>query len=175
MATGLVLAAAFSRILPHPYNFTPIGGMALFAGAVFSRHAYSWAIPFLALWISDLVLNNTIYSSFYTGFQWMGHPGTILGFALIFLLGRAARGGWQPLRLAGLSLGGSLVFFLVSNFTCWAAPASLYSKDAPGLLACYAAGLPFFGGTLVGDLFYNTVLFGGWYLLSQRQPQLQTV
>ncbi len=31
----ITLAAALMRLLPHPYNFTPVAGMALFGGAHF--------------------------------------------------------------------------------------------------------------------------------------------
>jgi hypothetical protein len=175
LAIGLVLAAAFSRILPHPHNFTPIGGMALFAGAVFSRNRLGWMIPFVALWLSDLVLNNTIYAHYYEGFRWLGNGATLLSFALIFLMGRLAIRDWKPMRLITLSLSGSVLFFLITNGAAWASAMSPYSKDLPGLMTCYAAGIPFFGGTVAGDLFYNTVLFGGWYLLTSRQPRLVTV
>lgn len=174
-AIALVLAAAFSRILPHPYNFTPIGGMALFAGAVFSRHRWSWLLPFIALWFSDLVLNNTVYAGLYEGFRWFSHASVLIAFALIFLMGRVGVREWKPVRLLGLSLAGSMLFFLITNGAAWASVASPYSKDLPGLMSAYVAGIPFFGGTVAGDLFYNTVLFGGWYLIGQREIRLARV
>ncbi len=33
----MVVAAAASRLLPHPMNFAPITAMALFGGATFER------------------------------------------------------------------------------------------------------------------------------------------
>lgn len=35
--TLMILLAAMSRLLPHPPNFAPIGGMALFGAAYFSK------------------------------------------------------------------------------------------------------------------------------------------
>jgi hypothetical protein len=35
-------------------------------------------------------------------------------------------------------------------------------------MACYAAGIPFFGGTIAGDLFYSAVLFGAVELAKPR-------
>ena len=172
VAVVMVLAAAFSRLLPHPYNFTPLGGMALFAGAVFQRFKFSWLIPFVALWISDLFLNNLVYSQYNDGFAWFSQGGVLLAFVLIFLLGRLGIRQWQPLRIASLSFLGAIVFFLVTNFTSWASATSLYTNDFSGLVACYAAGIPFFGGTVSGDLFYGLLLFGGWYLITKPKTTL---
>lgn len=170
IAIALIFAAAFSRLLPHPYNFTPLGGMALFAGAAFRKWSWSWTIPFLGLWVSDLILNNTVYARPEVGFQWFSDPGVLLAFAGIFLMGRLAV-RWRPMQVLGLSLSASLLFFLVTNFTVWAGPQSFYTKDLSGLLSCYAAGIPFFGGTIAGDLFYSTLIFGGWFLVNRSKHQ----
>lgn len=175
IAGAMILVAAFSRLLPHPHNFTPIGGMALFAGAVFQRYRFSWLVPFLALWLSDLVLNNVFYSHFYEGFRWFSNGGVLLAFGVIFLLGRIAISRWKPARILALALTGSVLFFLITNFFAWAGPFSIYPKDLSGLVASYIAGIPFFWNTLAGDLFYNTVLFGGWYLINQRQAEIRLV
>ncbi|MEP5048623.1 MAG: DUF6580 family putative transport protein, partial [Balneola sp.] len=37
LITGLLLLAAISRMIPHPYNFAPIGAMSLFGAAYFSN------------------------------------------------------------------------------------------------------------------------------------------
>jgi hypothetical protein len=37
----------------------------------------------------------------------------------------------------------------------------------PGLTACYVAALPFFRNEIVGDLFYASLLFGGFALLER--------
>ena len=40
---SITLAAAVMRLLPHPYNFTPIAGMALFGGAHFRDRRVAFA------------------------------------------------------------------------------------------------------------------------------------
>ena len=35
--TLMILAAAASRLLPHPYNFPPVAAIALFSGAQFEH------------------------------------------------------------------------------------------------------------------------------------------
>jgi hypothetical protein len=60
----------------------------------------------------------------------------------------------------------SLIFFITTNFAVWAFSA-LYSLDMAGLLNCYAAGLPFLKYTVIGDLFWAAVLFGGAWLVQR--------
>jgi hypothetical protein len=33
LLTGMILAAALSRLIPHPPNFSPVAALALFGGA----------------------------------------------------------------------------------------------------------------------------------------------
>jgi hypothetical protein len=61
-----------------------------------------------------------------------------------------------------------MVFFLVSNFSVWL-ESGMYPKSVAGLLACYAAGLPFLGNTVFGDLFYSAVMFGSYAWVMQKQ------
>jgi hypothetical protein len=53
------------------------------------------------------------------------------------------------------------LFFLVTNFGWWAT-GSIYEPTFAGLVQCYAQGLPFFKNTLLGDLFFAVLLFGGY-------------
>src|ERR1017187_9364765 len=85
----MILAAAFSRLILHPWNFTPIGAMAIFGAAYFSNRLIAFGIPLLALWLSDIVLYNTVYPAYHTGF-WLfpqGFPWQYVSFALITLAG----------------------------------------------------------------------------------------
>src|SRR5260221_5491060 len=44
IATMIVLAAVL-RILPHPWNLTPVGAMALFSGAMFRNRWIAYVVP----------------------------------------------------------------------------------------------------------------------------------
>ena len=160
----LVLFAAFSRLIPHPSNFTPIGGMALFGAAYFTRKYWAVLVPLVALYLSSLVLDNVVYAQYYEGFVWFSHPFVYLAFVLIALLGAGVLKRVTLGRVVGGALGASAVFFLVSNFGSWLGNP-LYTQDLSGLLTAYAAGLPFLRNTVMGDLFYSGVLFGvyEWY------------
>lgn len=170
----LVLLAAFSRILPHPPNFSPIGGIALFGAARFSRRLVAVVVPFASLWLSDLVINNVMYASYFDHFVWFyqGFYWTYGAFFLIVLLGRITLKKTSPSSLLISSVLASVIFFLVSNFGVWAS-STIYPKNLSGILACYSAGIPFFQHTLAGDLTYTVALFGLFALARRRIPQLQ--
>lgn len=157
---ALIFLAALTRLLPHPDNFTPISAMALFGAAYFSRQVLTLAVPFIALFVSDLVLNNFVYRQYYPEFTLITSWWIYAAFGLVMLA------GWlllhtkvSPGRVLVASLIASSVFFLVTNFSVWAESA-MYPKTAAGLLACYTAGLPFLKNTVMGDLFFSAVMFG---------------
>jgi hypothetical protein len=155
-----ILIAAVLRLVPHPPNFTPIGAMALFSGAFFGRRWLAFAAPLAAMILSDSVLG------FYSGF-WI----TYLAVALIVLVGWLALSKVSPLRVGGAAVASSVTFFLVSNFGTWAL-SGMYPHTAAGLAACYVAAIPFFQNTLAGDLFYATLLFGGFRIAELLIPQI---
>lgn len=167
----MIVAAALSRLLPHPFNFTPIGAMALFGAAYFSDKRLAFIVPFLAMWLSDLWLNNVTYPSA-NGFQWTGNAWVYGSFALIALLGFGLLRRVKVAAVLGTSLLASILFFLITNFSVWLGSTG-YPQNMTGLLACYGAGIPFFWNTIAGDLFYCAVLFGGFEWAQNRLPVLQ--
>ncbi len=176
IATFIVLAAA-TRLVPHAWNFAPMGAMALFGAAHFEQKRYAFILPILTVWLSDLFLNNVVYHQYYPEFTWFGEGVLYLygAYALIAFMGTRVFKNALNIPLIGTgALAASAIFFIVSNFGCWIGNP-MYSQDFVGLMACYAAGLPFVGGTIVGDLLFSGVLFGGFALAESRFPQLRLV
>jgi len=176
--TAIILLAATSRVVPHPANFAPIGGMALFGAAYYSKRYWAFLIPIVAMWISDLVLNNVVYGQYFDNFVWLydGALFTYGAFALIALLGIFTLKKVRITNLIASALGASVIFFIVSNFGVWFSGA-MYTKDFAGLITCYTAGIPFFKNTVAGDLVYSAVLFGAfeWSVKIFPELRLQTV
>lgn len=149
-----VFVAAFLRLVPHMPNFAPIGALALFGGAYLSkRHAL--ILPLAAMFVSDIfigfdspVSRATVYGSF-----------LLIGFIGLYL---RKHKNFQTIVFAALS--SSVIFFLITNFGVWAF-GSLYPHTSAGLVACFTAAIPFFRNTLMGDLFYTAVFFGGYELV----------
>ena len=149
-----IALAAASRLLPHPPDFTPLAAMALFGVAYFSDRRVAFAVPFIALLLSDLVL----------GLHGM-MPFVYLGFGATVLIGMALRGKVRVLPVAGAAIASSVLFFIVTNFGVWQV-GDMYPHDVSGLVLCYIAAIPFFQYSLAGDFLYTGLLFGG--MMAQR-------
>ena len=89
----------------------------------------------------------------------MGHLRELGVVRRYALAGNKTAGHDRPLPIVGASLAGSVSFYLVSNFAAWAAWGDLYPKTLNGLIACYAAGVPFFRKGVEGDLLFTCVMF----------------
>ncbi len=164
-----VLGATVLRLLPHPWNVTPVGAMFLFSGATFRSRRESLLAPLVALLVSDYAVVRFLYHGQYAWFS----PWTWTGFLLIGLLGWTLRNRMTWARVAAASLGGSVLFFLVSNFGVWV-HGKMYPLTLAGLLQCYAMALPFFRNSLLGDLFYNAVMFGSYHYWARHAVPLHS-
>jgi hypothetical protein len=171
LLAGMIVLAALSRLLPHPPNFSPVEAVALFGGAYFMQRAAAVWVPLAAMFLSDLALglvNGGIYWSYFLS---AGYLLVYLCIALTAAMGFGLRGRVGVLRVGAYSLLGSVLFFLVTNFGTWLGSA-MYPQSAAGLLACYAAGIPFFQWTVLGTLFYSALLFGSFAWMRARSPAL---
>jgi hypothetical protein len=161
LALTMIVLAAVLRIVPHPWNFAPIGAMALFSGAIIRDRRLALLFPLLTLFAGDLFIGlhkliPIVYAS------------TLVSVALGFQLRTRHTLG----RIAGVTLLGAIQFFFVTNFGVWLF-LNTFPKTAAGLLACYVAGAPLFWNTLAGDALYVTLLFGGFALAGHLFPVLQ--
>ena len=129
----LDISSFIFRIIPHIPNFTPIGAIALFGGAYLKNKHHAFLIPIASLWLSDLVLNNFIYS-YYSDFTWF-YPGFIwqyASFILIIIIGYL----FQKLNFKNVfvtTIGSSLLFFILTNFGVWIS-GTMYTLDLNGLI-----------------------------------------
>ena len=69
------------------------------------------------------------------------------------------------------ALGGSLTFFLVTNFAWWPFYTTLYPHTLGGLLQSYTMALPFYKNSLISDMLFSAVLFGGFEMAKVYLPQ----
>ena len=87
-------------------------------------------------------------------------------------MGRISLKKINPKKIGLSSIAGSVIFFVVTNFGVWIMSA-MYAKSFAGLIQCYSLAIPFFGGTLLGDLVYSTVLFYSYSLAFSKDAILQ--
>jgi signal transduction histidine kinase len=159
---GFIALGILSRLVPHPWNVTPVMAIALFGGTVLSPR---WAIllPLSIVAASDVLIgwHNTV-------------PFTWGAFVLTGALAWWVRRSPGPKRVFAGSLAGSTLFFLLTNFGVWL-NGDLYPRTAEGFWQCYAAAVPFFRNALAGNLIFTAVLFGGYALASRALPAREPV
>lgn len=172
----MVAAGAASRVfLRDVPNFAPIAAMALFAGYFFRMVWLAPLAPLLAMTISDGIIGGYDWKLMAVVYGMLTLPVCLRPLVRRVLKIERQTRSHAAASLAGLltcSLGCSLLFFLVTNFACWYG-SSWYPQTGAGLAACYAAAIPFFRYTLLGDLFYACTLFGGYTLaVNSRWAQI---
>src|SRR5438045_8839014 len=128
--------AAVLRVSPHPWNFTPVGAMALFSGAVIKDRRLAFLFAVAALFAGDIFL----------GFH------KLMPLVYASFLGDVALGYWirnhrTVARIGGITFLGAIQFFIVTNFGVWAYLEG-WPQTLAGLGACYVAGFPFLLNTL---------------------------
>ena len=142
MGVGVLL-----RVLPHPANFTPVTAIALFSGVVLAPQI-ALVLPLIIMITSDLLLGpHALY------------PLTWGSFFLVSLLGVGLSHDAKPSRIFLGTLGGSILFFIITNLGVFLFQ-NMYEKSWAGLLQCYVMALPFFRNSALGDLFYSAAFFG---------------
>ncbi len=166
----LIVFVALFRLLPHPSNFTPVLAMFLFGAGYFRKNYFmAIAIPFAAMFISDFIINNVIYASYFNSVVWFyqGALWNYIAMISVALLGIFMLKNNNIGRIISLSVIASFVFFIISNFGVWASGV-MYPKTITGLLACYTAALPFFTNTLLSTIFFSLILFATTWLFEKR-------
>jgi hypothetical protein len=156
---ALMVIAALTRFIPHPFNFTAMGAMALFGGATIRDKRLACMLPFLVMLVTD----------YFIGFHRIMFP-VYAAFALIVLLGIFIQNKQNVWTIGAASLASSIMFFLVTNLPFWF--GTRYPHTLAGAMESYTLSLPFLWNQLLGDMFYNAVLFLSFALVKMRFPVL---
>lgn len=160
---GLILLAGMIRMIPHPWNFTPLLAVCIFSGTKIKHNGLAIFLPLVAIFIGDLFLG--IYSSMVWVYS---------GYILVILLSRIL-GNSKSINSKIISVvSGSLIFFIISNFGVWIS-GTMYSKNFQGLLECYIAGIPFYKNTLIGTIIYSSIFFGIAEIIERNLIQIATI
>lgn len=152
----LMAFAITTRIIPHYPNFTAMGAVALLGGAMLKNPFQALLVVLSSLFLGDIIINNMIYPSdgfvlFYNGAGYI-----YASYALILLIGYFIK-NLQVKSYAVTSVFASILFFLITNYSVWAS-GLMYPKTQQGLIAAYAAGLPYALNDLLSTLMYGVAI-----------------
>ncbi len=153
----IIAVATAIHLLPHPYNVSTLGALALYAGA-FGRRPGTALTPLIPLSLGLLITG--LYEPLILG-------AVAAGFLLATIPGRVFLSGQRTLGFYGAAVAtGAVLFYLVSNLSVWWV---YYPRSVEGFVACYLNGLPFLGQSMVADAAYCFLLFGLHVLIEKRK------
>jgi len=155
----LIIIGVLSRLVPHPANVTAVGALAVFSGSRYST-TKALVITIITMLVSDVVLG-------FHSVMW----ATYGSFALSVLLASHFLRKQSLIRIAGITLTSSIIFYLVTNFAVWVIPGSMYPKTLAGLMESYIMALPFFRNSLIGDFSYTALFFGSYAVMKVLFPR----
>ena len=141
----LILVLSFSRVIPHPWNFTPILAVGIFSGFYFKNFILSLFIVILSMFIGDLFLG--FHSTMFF---------TYISLALAVVIGLFIK-HFKFTEILFSGLVSSVCFFIITNFGAWLT-LEMYEKNFAGLLQSYVLAIPFFHNTLISTFLYLIVL-----------------
>jgi hypothetical protein len=171
---SVIAVAAFFRLIPHWPNFTPVAAIAILAGAYIGNRLLAFALPVLAMIVSDILTIQLINFQYITIPEYFNSAGTLLiYFSVIVMtaLGLMIANRRSFASVAGVSALSAIVFFIISNFGVWL--GNTLPKTAAGLMATYELGIPFFANNLAGNLFFGLLFFGILNYMPKSLPALQ--
>ena len=170
---GLVAFGIGMRVLPYvlqrlglisltdpstfAWNISPVPAMCLLGGAYFSARWAGLGIGLIAYLCSDLLLAGISGQPAFAFYKTL--PFVYAGFVLHGVIGLSLRGKVSATRVGLTAVASEIAFFLLTNFGEWAIGDMNYDKSPAGLLACYAAALPFLSRSIYGTLIYSAIFF----------------
>lgn len=175
VAILLIFVGAFSRLIDRLPNFSAMEALALFGGAYLASRVLAYIVPIISIYLSDLIINNTIARQFFPDHEGLVLFDTYMIYNIIAMLaivaiGRVLLKKVSAPKVLGGALVASSVFFVITNIGSWLS-MPIYTKDIAGLTACFTAARPFFNNSLISNLVFSIILFGSYELYKRYIAQ----
>lgn len=179
VAAGIIRIMNGGHVTPYS-NIMPVGAMALFGGAYFADKAKAYGFPLLTLFFADIIIMRMFYPEYAQGLLYAGWIWTYLGYGAGVLIGQLLIKKVKVVNIVLASVAAAVAHWLLADFGTWLTATDVttgvpFTKDAAGLIKCYLLGLPYLKNTLMGNLIYSGLLFGGFELMKSRFPVLAKV
>ena len=172
-----ILATGIIRTILHSYedislisNFSPLGAMALFGGVYFNKQWKAFAFPLFSLFVSDLILHQTVFTKYGSGILYNGWYYVYGAFALMVMVGWLIKKvSIESVCLATLAV--VFIHWIVTDIGVWINNPK-FPQTFIGYLECLMLAVPFEWKFLTGTVIYSGVLFGLFEWLQNKYPAL---
>ena len=141
----LIIVLSFSRLIPHPWNFTPVLAMGIFSGFYFKNFILSSFIVVFSMFVGDLFLG-------FHSTMFFTYTSLIIAVVLGLLIKK-----FKFTEILFYGVASSVCFFLVTNFGAWLT-LEMYEKNLAGLFQSYVLAIPFFGYTIISTIFFGCIV-----------------
>jgi hypothetical protein len=169
----IILTAAIRVIFNFNYeispaaNFSPLGAMALFGGAYFNRRWKAFAFPLLMLFISDFILQQTVFKAYGNGILYGGWYWVYGAFALMTLAGRRILKIITIRSFIVSVLACLVIHWTITDIGVWH-HSKIFSHNLKGYIDCLIVAIPYEWRFLTGTLVYGIIMFGTFEWMQQR-------
>ena len=139
----LIILLVFSRLIPHPPNFTPIIAIVILSSILFKTFFITSIVFLLSMFFSDLILGL--------------YPDILFTYLTLMVIGILFYYFFNKITYRNLyiySLLGSFIFYFTTNFFVWI-NSNLYEYSFNGLIQCYILAIPFFINTIISTIFFS--------------------
>ena len=138
----IILALSLTRLIPHPWNFSPMLAVGVFSGFYFRQFYLSLFVVIFSMFIGDLFLGFHSLMFF-----------TYVALAIAVLIGLYVK-HFKFTEILYSGLASSVCFFIITNFGAWLTHGEMYAKNFSGLMQSYVMAIPFFQNTLISTFLY---------------------
>ena len=158
---ALIILGVSTRMIPYvtslqTWNLNAVTAIALFAGFYFRNPIIALCVPVLTMLFGDMLIVPYHYGEMTVGYVALLAP---------VLVGPLLRKRFSVVSVGLSALGASVVFFIISNAAYW---WFNMPHTSAGFVQAYLNAMPFFRGTLVGNLAFTGLLFGTYAIAAQR-------
>lgn len=173
LTAAIRVAFNFNYEISPAANFSPLGAMALFGGAYFNRQWKAFAFPLLMLFISDFILQQTVFKAYGNGILYSGWYWVYGAFALMTLAGRWLLQDVTIKSFIVSTLVCLAIHWIVTDIGVWYG-SKIFAQNLKGYIDCLIVAIPYEWRFLAGTLVYGIIMFGVFEWIQQRYTILKT-
>jgi len=154
-------------------NFSPLGAMALFGGTYFNKKWKAFTLPLAMLFLSDLILHQTVFKAYGNGLLYQGWYWVYGAFVLMTIVGQTRKKVTIDRFLLSV-ITCVLIHWIVTDFGVWVG-SQTYAQNLSGFVACLEKAVPYEWRFLAGTLIYGIILFGLFEWMKRKYIILRRV